>query len=761
MAATWAEPARVAAPLAVPDPAAAFSRSSQPLSKPYSDLLAKSGFELKNDGTVLDPKTQKAVTQADMPFLLHRLESAQRLKALLQLDMLLSQSDGEKFLTPAEREKLRQIVRESWPFFTLGTRKDFRHFFSLQELEQMNRDPAPTDSATALMMSDPEPADYSGVEAAPALKPVPVPRLLPTPLPPQPVYTSDAEPLPAKAGPPTAPAVYIMTQLPHAGAGPAVLVQQPAALPPAAAPIAAAPIAAAPVPPAPAPAATAPAAAPQAPAVPQVAQAPVAPPAPAAPAPTPVAAIGQGVADAGVMKPWTPPEPPAGVTVARERAVAMGTSVAAPAPAPAQPATASAPRPVQVAAPSAVIPPVKSPEIVVIPAPAQPSESVRSAPPPAPESPRLPTQPVAEAGLPAYREVPHAEFERFLADAPYGREAKVLLKLISDKAVEPSRSRALNAVQASLPQIVFDTARSGLDAYGSLLAMDAGGARSYTIALSPGPIIYQRKRVFGTGPQALISDSAKVYASLHVPFPAVEAARRDAVAQKEERGDWGQERVFADESRRGAYTQQQQAGYLLRKLLRLDAKRGGWDASGYAAEAYARSAQWLFYAKLALDLRGDGFLDPETRATFRQWRDRPGDYRDHLVHTLSAGRVQTLDPLKGNAETQAQFDRAGLADCLTVFRDEMRARVESDREALKKDALSLARGGLIDDEQLEAARKAIDADFAAIRLPEPTPAQCAARYAADAGALRASAALFAEMTQTERAFRVEHFHHEP
>ena len=39
-------------------------------------------------------------------------------------------------LTPTERAKLRQIVRESWPFFTLGTRKDFRHFYTLQELEQ-------------------------------------------------------------------------------------------------------------------------------------------------------------------------------------------------------------------------------------------------------------------------------------------------------------------------------------------------------------------------------------------------------------------------------------------------------------------------------------------------------------------------------------------------------------------------------------------------------------------------------------------------
>ena len=122
--------------------------------------------------------------------------------------------------------------------------------------------------------------------------------------------------------------------------------------------------------------------------------------------------------------------------------------------------------------------------------------------------------------------------------------------------------------------------------------------------------------------------------------------------------------------------------------------------------------------------------------------------------------MQTLDPRKGNAETQIEFNRAALGDCLAVFHQEAQGRLDADREALKKDALGLARAGLITDDQLESAQKAIDADFAAVRLPEPNEAQCAARYVAEAGALRASGALFAEMTQTERAFRVELDHAE-
>lgn len=753
LAGSLAEPARLAAQAAIP--------------KPYVELLKQAKYVVRDDGSVWTAD-QQAVASEELPFLLHRLESGRRLQALLKLDMLLSNSDGEKYLTPVEREQLRKIVRENWPFFTLGTRKDFRHFFSVQELEEMNRDPAPTDRATALLLTDPEPGDYSNAELPPALKPVPVPRLLPAPPPPQRVYAADdGEPVPAKGAAPAAPAVYYVAPMAIARGGsapPAAAVLLPAA-PQVEAPVAAfspAPVvpaqpqAAAPAAPAPAPAA--------------VAQ-PVAAPAPPVPAPTTIA-LGAGVPDAGLMKPWTPPpgfataapqpsQPlPPGITIAKEAPSAVVAPPAAvnPAPAAVTPAQAAAAPPAPAGAlpahveqaaavgagpPAKVAPPPVVPEA---PAPAVVDKPILKAPP---------TQPVAEAGLPAAREVPRADFERFLADAPYGKDAKALLRLISEKAAEPARSRALAAVLVSMPQIVFDTARAGLDSHAALLAMEANGTRAYTIALSPGPILYEKKKLFGANPRVMVSDSAKIYASLHLPAPPLDALKRDAPAVREEQGRWGVERVYADDSRRGTYTPQQQAGYLLRKLLRLDAKRNGWDASPYAAEAYARSAQWIFYTRVMLDAKSDAFLDPETRATFRQWRDHPQEYRDHLVHTLAAGRVQTIDPVKGNAESQAEAARAALNDCVPSMKREMQYRLENDREALKKDALALARAGLYDDNELDTAHKAIEADFAAVRLPEIPYDVCVQRYQAEANALRASAAIFAEMSQTERLFRAD------
>jgi hypothetical protein len=779
-----------AMPVAASD-VAAFNLKAQPLPKPYEGLLSKNKYDLRADGTVWSPDGTVAVSQAEMPFLLHRLESAQRLKALLQLDMLLSNSDGEKYLTPVERENLRNIVRENWPFFTLGTRKDFRHFFSLQELEGMNRDPAPTDSATALTMSDPEPQDYSESELPPALKPVPMPRLLPAPLPPQPVYADGQEPGPAPSpalG--VAPAVYYVASVPGASGAPgaaliAAALPAPGALPLAAAPplmpaaLAPAPAAVAP---APAPAAVTPAPAPaSAPASPAPAPAPAG--AAAATPPPPTAAALAAAANSAAFPPGmvavapsgpasrlapaaavAPGAPEAPVSLASKAtsalpppaAVAAVPAVpAAAAPAPVTPAQAAAPAP---AAPGPFVPaPIQAQAVAGAGPPARVAPAPQPPPAPAPQvtAPLPPTQPVAEAGLPPVRLIPADAFERFLNDAPYGHDAKSLLRLISQKAMEPSRSRALGAVMNGLPQIVFDTARAGLDAHAALLAIETPEMHAYTIAVSPGPIYFQKKRLFGAGPMVMLADSAKIYASLHAPMPAVEALKRDAPAVKVQEGPYGAERLYSDDSRRGAYSQQQMAGYLLRKLLRLDAKRGGWDASAYAAEAYARSAQWIFYARVMLDTKNDSFLDPETRASFRQWRDQPEEYRDHLIHTLSAGRVQTLDPRKGSAETQAEFDRAAAqgGDCPAVFKADIQARLDADREALKKDALALSRAGLLEDEQLDNARKAIDADFAAVRLPVPTAQQCAARYAAEAAQLRSSAALFAEMGQSERAFR--------
>ncbi|MDE2039975.1 MAG: hypothetical protein KGO96_01315 [Elusimicrobia bacterium] len=693
--------------------------SARSFSKPYIDLLARNHFSVRADGSIWPDGAKNPVDPADVPYLIHRLESGQRLQALLRLDILLSKSDGERYLTPDERDELRRIVRETWPFFTLGARKDFAHFFSLEELEQMNRDPAPLDTATALTMTDPAPAALSSEDVPPALKPVPTPHLLSRLPPPQAPQTQQSAP--------SAPTVYYIASLPLAPAAPTAPA---AALPPAA---------------------VLPLVVPRAlPAVSPAAPPAIAAATPAAASPKPQPAAVAAVAAAAPLRVAAPaaavaPKPASSAIATLGAPVSTSTIAVSSLPTAATPAAAYAaaaeglPPPVAAAAALGAGPPTKvaeTPQPPSVPAPAA--------------APVLPPQPVAEAGLPPVKTVSQSDFETFLRDAPYGNETKNLLRLISLKAFEPARSRALDVLMNDLPQIVIDSQRVGLDAHAALLAIETPTLRAYTIALSPGPAIYAKKHFFESGPAVLLSDSAKIYASLHVPMPTLEALKPDAVAVKEELGPWDRERVFSDGSRRGSYSPQEQAGYLLRKLLRLAAKRQGWDASAYVAEAYARSAQWAFYSRAISD---QSLLDPETRDEFDQWRDQPDEYRDHLVHTLSAGRVQTLDPRKGNALTQRQFDRAALQDCVATFKADLAARLDADRDAMEKDALALERGELIDKDQLERSRQAIAADFEKVRPPRVTPAQCDARYGAEAAELGASAAVFAEMSQSERDAR--------
>ena len=82
LAAGWPEPVRIAAPLPpATAPNDAYNVKTQPLPKPYLDLLARNKYVQRDDGTVWPPDASTAVTQNDMPFLLHRLESGARLQA--------------------------------------------------------------------------------------------------------------------------------------------------------------------------------------------------------------------------------------------------------------------------------------------------------------------------------------------------------------------------------------------------------------------------------------------------------------------------------------------------------------------------------------------------------------------------------------------------------------------------------------------------------------------------------------------------------
>ena len=60
--------------------------------------------EIRDDGVVLGPDSLP-VTPEDLPYIVQRLESGARLKALLQINIILNLSEGEKKLTPEERAR--------------------------------------------------------------------------------------------------------------------------------------------------------------------------------------------------------------------------------------------------------------------------------------------------------------------------------------------------------------------------------------------------------------------------------------------------------------------------------------------------------------------------------------------------------------------------------------------------------------------------------------------------------------------------------
>ncbi len=581
-----------------------YDAKSAPLSARQSLLLSKNGYQARQDGSLWLQGGSKPVSRSEMPFLLQRLESGQRLKALLELQLILSRSAGEKRLTPAEREEIRRIVRENWPFFLLGTRKDFKSYFALEELAQMNKDPAPNEGVLIPQLADLEPVELPETGPPPSLASA------------SPSFQAPGARLPALLEPLKLRAV---------------------------------------------------AAAPQA----------------------------------------APPVPRAGGPLPQEPTLTAQAPEAASAPKALPPSEEAAQR-----APEAA---------------SQPPQAAATPPPQAPEVP--------EAALPPPpREISQAEFEKFLLEAPYRREVKSLLRLISAHAPAPARNRALGVVMSHYPQVLHDSSRAEGDGRGTLLVQeDSSGQKSYLIVLSPGPLLHLRKKLFSRT-TVLLPETPGLYASLHLPPPALEAARGTAVAVKQETGPWGETRLYSDDSRRGSFSPQQQAGTLLLNLLRLEAKLRGWEAWPYAREVYARTAQWLFHASL----QEERFLDPQTRQAYRLWLQDPAEYRDHLVHALSSGRARLLDPRRAGAPASCED---GLAE-------------QELREGLKKDALAFYRAGLAGSRELAEAQKAIEADSLVAQEP------CAKRLEREALARRLASGLLAEIGEEERKFREGRKEHE-
>ncbi|UPT74596.1 MAG: hypothetical protein M0D55_02350 [Elusimicrobiota bacterium] len=126
----------------------AYNVLSTPLDSLSMELLTETGYVIREDGKVWDKIADAPVRFDEMSNLLARLAGARRLKALLELNLILNRSEGEKKLTAAERESVRTLVRKNWPVFGVGTRKDFRAYFSVQELvEELDKIPRASTAA--------------------------------------------------------------------------------------------------------------------------------------------------------------------------------------------------------------------------------------------------------------------------------------------------------------------------------------------------------------------------------------------------------------------------------------------------------------------------------------------------------------------------------------------------------------------------------------------------------------------------------------
>ncbi|NNN07074.1 MAG: hypothetical protein HKL90_14355, partial [Elusimicrobia bacterium] len=119
----------------------AYDANAAPLDALSHDLLSTGGYELRSDGKVWDDVADAPVSRDAMPDLLTRLAGARRLKALIQLDQIFNRYDSERHLSDDDRQAVRALVRDAWPVFGFSTRRDYRSYFTPQELEVLDKIP--------------------------------------------------------------------------------------------------------------------------------------------------------------------------------------------------------------------------------------------------------------------------------------------------------------------------------------------------------------------------------------------------------------------------------------------------------------------------------------------------------------------------------------------------------------------------------------------------------------------------------------------
>ncbi|HEX4048005.1 MAG TPA: hypothetical protein VH309_09240 [Elusimicrobiota bacterium] len=681
---------------AAPDPAA-YDAKAAPLDDLSKELLTDNGYELRPDGTVWDKIGDVPVALTDMPYLLSSLASARRLRALLEINNIITRYDSERHLTPEDREAVRDLVRKNWIVFGIAPRNDFRSYFSIEELQELDKIPPRFDAMGTLTMIDP-PIESVTADAPSVTADVPSV----TALPPAAAAAAPASIVASAAPPIVIPTLTPLMELPSLSRGSPF-----------------APVAPAPVPPAPAalPAAPAPAPAPAAPAA--VAAAP------ALPAPVPVKSAAAPAAAPEFKE--EPAAPPAPIPI-----------VAAP-PAPSISSTTSAnlgkakiwtPPPAYAAAIAAA----------AKPAPAAPKPAAAAPPPPEPPKPAA---------------VDEAAYEKFVEEGPYNAAGKAALELIGKRAPDFCLPLLRRTVVGAVPQIVSDGARTGSELRAGFTRDAANPLAPPIVALSPGPVFVEVKRgFFGSRDALLLPEPPRAWTGLGVARPALDALREGAAPVSTENGEWGAVRVYADGSRRGSYSTEEMTGELLEQLLLLGLSREGLDASPYAARRWARTARLMFYARLKDEMKRDNFLDPDRREELRGWLDRPGETDDLNFAVWSGSRRQLVDPRRGPPASTLAFESAARATCVRSALEDALAENSRLRAARVGALETMLDAGVVDAAAAKAAAQAAaDAEDAARRRLLAAPPACPAPDPAREEGLRKASVLLAEAARAERLMR--------
>ena len=709
-----------------------YNVKADPLPRPVIHLLMDNHYFVHSDGSIWSPSRKEEIRKSQIRVLIRRLKSTERLKAMLKIDLILSENPNGH-LTPDELKKVRHILKDVWPFFTIDNRKHFSRYFSREELYSLNLTPPDEDSDPDLLSQaplgtpppPPLPAGFlSQIQASPESAPaIPLaPQQAFAPIQNSPLVASPAPFLPQTQSPALTPVSPSNSEV--------------AAPPPVEAPL----VSQSPMP---APVAT------------QTAAAPALPSAPAlAVKPSP-----QLISPSNALSSL----PPAAAVAAGSGAALGQASSLAAVPVAAATHALSLPASVAAQAVSAVRAPISSPAAISQPLVHSPvstaissstakasvevfnssatlsqvtvasirqalaSSSVIGSREYGVSKPKGPTPlpPLKSYALPPLSAVSPADFEKFLLSAPYSEDPKGLLRLINTDAQEPFRSRALNIVMNLMPAIVIDSDQMGKEAHQkTFLKQNSEGRFEATVAINPNPVLASKREFIFEDWKAMLPVSSAAYQTMGVPVPSVAALDLSARPDKVESGDWGTKtQIYSDGSERGNYSSFEMAGFLLHGLLELEAQIEGWSAFPYQEQSYAYSAQMLLYAQIKDGAKTADFLDPQMRALFEDWLNHPARFHDFIIHSLASGQNSLWDLRHIGPSRRDYFIRKSYVACPKSLGKENALKESESIDSTKKEALSLAKAHFVSESDFERALNSLDFRATAIEANKKIPSR--------------------------------------